>query len=165
MSICHLYFISSKISPNRLTPVKVSLEESLNGIDEAVVVFVKEDTKGSLKQHTYIVLFDMIINNNELLYNNNYCCLFSFIIEDFVFQPAVINPFLSKKIQVFKITTTSLLTNEMKKDVTNNLHIWIFTGQERNHVLLPYNSPNRMKLYLIGIFNRLKFPLKVKCKI
>ena len=95
MSICHLYFISSKISPNRLTPVKVSLEESLNGLDEAVVVFVKEDTKGSLKQHTYIVLFDMIINNNELLYNNNYCCLFSFIIEDFVFQQAVINPFLS----------------------------------------------------------------------
>ena len=61
MCICHLYFISSKISPNRLTPVKVSLEESLNGLDEAVVVFVKEDTKGSLKQHTYIVLFDMII--------------------------------------------------------------------------------------------------------
>ena len=115
--------------------MKVSLEESLNGLDEAVVVFVKEDTKGSLKQHMYIVLFDMIINNNELLYNNNYCCLFSFIIEDFVFQQAVINPFLSKKI---KITTTSLLTNEMKKDVTNNLHIWIFTGQERNHVLLPY---------------------------
>ena len=101
----------------------------------------------------------MIINNN------NYCCLFSSIIEDFVFQQAVINPFLSKKIKVFKITTTSLLTNEMKKDVTNNLHIWIFTGQERNHVLLPYNSPNRMKLYLIGIFNRLKFPLKVKCEI
>ena len=67
MSICHLYFICSKISPNRLTPVKVSLEESLNGLDEAVVVFVKEDTKGLLKQHTYIVLFDMIINNNELL--------------------------------------------------------------------------------------------------
>ena len=61
ISICHLYFISSKISPNRLTPVKVSLEESLNELDEAVVVFVKEDTKGSLKQHTYIVLFDIIV--------------------------------------------------------------------------------------------------------
>ena len=96
----------------------------------------------------------------------NYCIIKTFIIEDFVFQQAVINPFLSKKIKVFKITTTSsLLTNEMKKDVTNNLHIWIFTGQERNHALLPCNSLNRMKLYLIGIFNRLKFPLKVKCKI
>ncbi len=77
----------------------------------------------------------------------------SLYVEDFIFQQAVINPFLSKKIKVFKIITTSLLTNEMKKDVTSNLHIWIFTGQERNHVLLPYNSPNKMKLYLIGVFN------------
>ena len=54
MSICHLYFISSKISPNRLTPVKVSLEESLNGLDEAVRGSVCEGRHKRFAQTAYV---------------------------------------------------------------------------------------------------------------
>ena len=64
---------------------------------------------------------------------------------------------------MFQVTNKALLPQENLKQVKKNLHVWVVTDGEWSHLKLPYRGvgANEMMHYIVGVFSKLQFPLKV----
>ena len=93
-----------------------------------------------------------------------YIIMFYFLslAEDLIVEQVMILPSLPKTIKIFKVTKISHLPSDMQRDVCKNLHVWIVTGKEWNHIRLPYNTMYKIKPCLISVLSKLKYPLKVR---